>query len=81
MLDAMFDLFAALDATDAQLDFPVLYGSAKQGWMAAHPDGPSAGVAPLLDTFWSMLRRRKWRPGRSACSRRRSKPTLSWAAS
>src|ERR1700739_1078732 len=29
----VFDLFAALDASEAQLDFPILYGSAKQGWM------------------------------------------------
>jgi len=49
VLDAVFDLFAALDATPEQLDFPVLYGSAKQGWMAADPSGPQAGVAPLLD--------------------------------
>src|SRR6266851_1604028 len=32
----VFDLFAALDATEEQLDFPVLYGSAKEGWMAAN---------------------------------------------
>src|SRR6202789_1095937 len=31
----VFDLFAALDASEEQLDFPILYGSAKQGWMAA----------------------------------------------
>ncbi|MDQ3561118.1 MAG: GTP-binding protein, partial [Pseudomonadota bacterium] len=50
VLDAIFDLFAALDATEEQLDFPVLYGSAKQGWMAAHPDGPKdASIGPLLD--------------------------------
>src|SRR6202045_5470457 len=36
----VFDLFAALDATDEQLDFPILYGSAKQGWMAERPEGP-----------------------------------------
>src|SRR5271163_5103660 len=30
----VFDLFAALDASEEQLDFPILYGSAKQGWMA-----------------------------------------------
>src|ERR1700748_2037052 len=34
----VFDLFAALDATEEQLDFPVLYGSAKEGWMAASVD-------------------------------------------
>jgi GTP-binding protein len=49
VLDAVFDLFAALDASEAQLDFPVLYGSAKQGWIAASPDGPRETVAPLLD--------------------------------
>src|SRR5687768_11666912 len=49
VLNAVFDLFAALDANEAQLDFPVLYGSAKQGWMAADPAGPKNSVAPLLD--------------------------------
>jgi GTP-binding protein len=49
VLDAVFDLFAALDASDEQLDFPVLYGSAKQGWMAAEPTGPTDSVGPLLD--------------------------------
>jgi GTP-binding protein len=46
----VFDLFAALDATEEQLDFPVLYGSAKQGWMATSPDGPKdQGMKPLFD--------------------------------
>src|SRR5581483_9171314 len=46
----IFDLFAALDATDEQLDFPILYGSAKQGWMANSLDGPKdQGMAPLFD--------------------------------
>ncbi len=46
----VFDLFAALDASETQLDFPLLYGSAKQGWMAAAPEGPKdAGMAPLFD--------------------------------
>src|SRR4051794_1083061 len=46
----VFDLFAALDASDEQLDFPVLYGSAKHGWMATSPDGPKdLGMAPLCD--------------------------------
>jgi GTP-binding protein len=44
-----FDLFAALDATDEQLDFPIIYGSAKQGWMADKPEGPKEGMAPLFD--------------------------------
>jgi len=48
-LNAVFDLFAALDANEEQLDFPVLYGSAKQGWMALSPEGPKESIAPLLD--------------------------------
>jgi GTP-binding protein len=48
--NAVFDLFAALDASEEQLDFPILYGSAKQGWMAADPAGPkNQGMAPLFD--------------------------------
>jgi GTP-binding protein len=46
----IFDLFAALDATEEQLDFPILYGSAKQGWMATKPEGPKdQGMAPLFE--------------------------------
>ena len=46
----VFDLFAILDASEEQLDFPVLYGSAKQGWMATTLDGPrDLGMAPLCD--------------------------------
>jgi GTP-binding protein len=45
----VFDLFAALDASEEQLDFPVLYGSAKEGWMAASVDGPKETMTPLLD--------------------------------
>src|SRR5262249_35383075 len=45
-----FDLFAALDASDEQLDFPILYGSAKEGWMAASPEGPKhLGMQLLFD--------------------------------
>ena len=49
MLDEVFDLFANLDADEHQLDFPVLYGSAKNGWMATDPDGPKDSLEPLFD--------------------------------
>ena len=49
VLNEVFDLFAALDASEEQLDFPVLYGSAKQGWMASAPSGPRESTAPLFD--------------------------------
>ena len=43
VVNEVFDLFAALDATDEQLDFPILYGSAKLGWMATSLDGSQGG--------------------------------------
>jgi GTP-binding protein len=50
VINEVFDLFAALDATDEQLDFPILYGSAKEGWIADKPEGPKdKGMAPLFD--------------------------------
>ncbi|MCC6984192.1 MAG: translational GTPase TypA [Bauldia sp.] len=49
VLNEIFDLFAALDATEEQLDFPILYGSAKQGWMADKPEGPKESLAPMFD--------------------------------
>ena len=49
VINEVFDLFAALDATDEQLDFPILYGSGKMGWMAERPEGPQEGMAPLFD--------------------------------
>ncbi|RLQ88993.1 translational GTPase TypA [Notoacmeibacter ruber] len=49
VLDEIFDLFANLDANEEQLDFPVLYGSGRDGWMAAEPDGPKEDLSPLFD--------------------------------
>jgi GTP-binding protein len=49
VLNEIFDLFANLDATDQQLDFPVLYGSGRDGWMAADPAGPKTDLRPLFE--------------------------------
>ena len=50
VVNEVFDLFAALDATDEQLDFPILYGSGRDGWMAENPEGPKdQGLAPLFE--------------------------------
>ncbi len=50
VINEVFDLFANLDATDEQLDFPILYGSGRDGWMNVAPEGPKdQGLAPLLD--------------------------------
>ncbi len=49
VVDEVFDLFVALDANEEQLDFPVLYGSAKEGWMAESAEGPRESMAPLFE--------------------------------
>jgi GTP-binding protein len=54
VVNEVFDLFAALDATDEQLDFPILYGSAKQGWMSDSLEGDQdeklkLGMKPLFE--------------------------------
>jgi GTP-binding protein len=45
----VFDLFAALDASDSQLDFPMLYASGRQGWADAELDGPRQDLTALFD--------------------------------
>ncbi len=47
----VFDLMFSLDATEEQLDFPTVYGSAKQGWMSNDWTKPSDSIFPLLDTI------------------------------
>lgn len=47
--DEVFDLFAALDASEAQLDFPCLFGSAKHGWAGTTPETPTKDLGALFD--------------------------------
>ena len=47
--EEIFDLFAVLGASDEQLDFPLLYASAKQGWAAETLEGARTDMAPLFD--------------------------------
>ena len=47
--EMVFDLMFALDATEEQLDFPVVFGSAKQGWMGADWRTPTDNITYLLD--------------------------------
>ena len=48
-LDECFDLFATLDASDEQLDFPHLYASGRSGWCDAELDGPRENLDALFD--------------------------------
>jgi GTP-binding protein len=49
VLNEIFDLFVALDASEEQLDFPVLYASGRAGWCAESLDAPRENLHPLLD--------------------------------
>ncbi|MCF7700135.1 translational GTPase TypA [Loktanella sp. M215] len=48
-LDEVFDLFAALDADDQQLDFPAMYASGRSGWCDMELDGPRENLDALFD--------------------------------
>lgn len=47
--EAVFDLMMNMGASDEQLDFPVIFGSAKQGWMSTDYRKPTDSMLPLLD--------------------------------
>ncbi|MDR3518331.1 MAG: translational GTPase TypA [Azospirillaceae bacterium] len=47
--DEVFDLFAALDASEAQLDFPTLFASGRQGWACTSLEGERTDLSPLFE--------------------------------
>jgi GTP-binding protein len=49
--EQVLDLMFSLDAEEFQLDFPTIYGSAKQGWMSTDWQKPTNNIVPLLDTI------------------------------
>ncbi|GIT64881.1 MAG: hypothetical protein Ct9H300mP23_05080 [Nitrospinota bacterium] len=49
VVDEVFDLFVDLGANDKQLDFPIIYTSAKQGISRSTPLAPNNDITPLLD--------------------------------
>lgn len=49
--EQVFDLMFSLDATEEQLDFKTIYGSAKQGWMSKEWKNPTQDITALLDTI------------------------------
>ncbi|MDW8315180.1 MAG: translational GTPase TypA [Rhodovarius sp.] len=49
----VFDLFAALEATEEQLDFPLLYASGRQGWADPVPEGPRRDLSALFELILS----------------------------
>lgn len=51
VVDLTFDLFCELNATDEQLDFPIVFASAKEGWASLDLEDPREDMKPLLDTI------------------------------
>src|ERR1700741_3567976 len=49
--EQIFELFFNLEATEEQLDFPVIYGSSKQGWMSTDWKTPTEDIFPLMDAI------------------------------
>ena len=77
VLNEIFDLFAALDADEHQLDFPHIYASAKHGWAVRELDDARDGSGAAVRPDRRARGRRRWptRTGRSGCWRRRWRPT------
>ncbi len=55
VVDEVFDLFVELDANDAQLDFPILYGVAKEGIVKRELDDDNNDLTPLFETIIEMI--------------------------
>ena len=53
--EMVFDLMFSLNATEDQLDFPVVYGSAKNGWMSADFNAPTDNIHYLLDKIVEVI--------------------------
>jgi GTP-binding protein len=51
VLDEIFELFMASDATNEQLDFPIIYASGRSGWAVRDLDGPRENVSDLFDVI------------------------------
>jgi GTP-binding protein len=49
VIDEVFDLFVSLDATDEQLDFPILYAAGRDGWCVKDLNDPKENLHALLD--------------------------------
>ena len=61
--EEVFDLMFNLNATEEQLDFATVYGSAKQGWMSHDWKQPTSDITPLLDTILEQIPAPEFREG------------------
>ncbi|CAM1371494.1 translational GTPase TypA [Tenacibaculum xiamenense] len=61
--EKVFDLMFALDATEEQLEFTTIYGSAKNGWMSTDWQKPTEDIVPLLDAVLETIPEAPYREG------------------
>jgi GTP-binding protein len=61
--ESVFDLMYHLEASEEQLDFPVVYGSSKDGWMSADWQKPTSDISYLLDTILDHIPKEESVPG------------------
>jgi len=61
--EKVFELMFSLDASEEQLDYPVVYGSSKNGWMGEDWNSPTTDVTYLLDTIIDHIEPAKENPG------------------
>jgi GTP-binding protein len=61
--ESVFDLMYHLEASEEQLDFPVVYGSSKDGWMSADWQNPTSDISYLLDTILEHIPKEEFVPG------------------
>ena len=61
--EKVFDLMFALDATEEQLEFTTIYGSAKNGWMSKNWKEPTEDIIPLLDAVLDTIPEAPYREG------------------
>lgn len=61
--EKVFDLMCQLNATEDQLDFPTVFGSAKQGWMSDHWENQTSDVAYLLDIILDTIKPKNYPAG------------------
>ncbi len=61
--EKVFDLMFALDATEEQLEFATIYGSAKNGWMSTDYQKPTDNIIPLLDAIIENIPEAPYRQG------------------
>ncbi len=63
VLDEIYDLFIDLDATEDQLDFPVLYTNARAGTATTDPRQPGQSLEPLFETILATVPAPRFEPG------------------